>query len=120
MLPAYEEMYDRFKNAGIDEIYCVSVNDGFVMNAWAESLGIEKVKMLADGNGDFTDSMGMLCSKRGKGFAMRSWRYSCYIKNNIIMEAYVEPGFNHKDEDNDPYEVSDPETIAQFIEAENR
>ena len=120
MLPAYEEMYDRLKNAGIDEIYCVSVNDGFVMNAWAESLGIEKVKMLADGNGDFTDSMGMLCSKRGKGFAMRSWRYSCYIKNNIIMEAYVEPGFNHKDEDNDPYEVSDPETIAQFIEAENR
>tara|TARA_B100000676_G_scaffold276073_1_gene296706 strand:- start:1812 stop:2456 length:645 start_codon:yes stop_codon:yes gene_type:complete len=120
MLPAYEELYERFKQAGVDEIYCVSVNDGFVMNAWAESLGIKKVKMLADGNGDFTDAMGMLCSKRSKGFAMRSWRYSCLIKNNIIFEAFVEPGFNHKDEDDDPYEISDPETMIQFVEAENR
>jgi len=119
-LPAYEEMYDRFKAAGVDEVYCVSVNDGFVMNAWAKDQGIEKVKLLADGNGDFTDSMGMLCTKRAKGFANRSWRYSLYAKNGIVQEAFIEPGFNHKDEDDDPYTCTDPETMIQFIEADAR
>ena len=119
-LPAYEEMYDRFKQAGVDEVYCVSVNDGFVMNAWAKELGIQKVKLLADGNGDFTDSMGMLCTKRNKGFANRSWRYSLYAVNGIVQEAFVEPGFNHKGEDDDPYTCTDPETMVQFIEADAR
>ena len=114
-LPAYEEMYDRFKQAGVDEVYCVSVNDGFVMNAWAKELGVEKVKLLADGNADFTDSMGMLCTKRAKGFANRSWRYSLYAVNGIVQEAFIEPGFNHKDEDDDPYTCTDPETMIQII-----
>ena len=98
----------------------VTPNDGFVMNAWAKDLGIEKVKLLADGNGDFTDSMGMLCTKRNKGFANRSWRYSLYAVNGIVQEAFVEPGFNHKGEDDDPYTCTDPETMIQFIEAEGR
>ena len=119
-LPAYEEMYDRFKQAGVDEVYCVSVNDGFVMNAWAKELGVEKVKLLADGNADFTDSMGMLCTKRAKGFANRSWRYSLYANNGIVQEAFIEPGFNHKDEDDDPYTCTDPETMIQIIEADAR
>jgi len=119
-LPAYEEMYDRFKQAGVDEVYCVSVNDGFVMNAWAKELGVEKVKLLADGNADFTDSMGMLCTKRAKGFANRSWRYSLYAVNRIVQEAFIEPGFNHKDEDDDPYTCTDPETMIQIIEADAR
>jgi peroxiredoxin len=119
-LPGYEEMYDRFKQAGVDEVYCVSVNDGFVMNAWAESLGIKNVKLLADGNADFTDSMGMLCTKRAKGFANRSWRYAIYVVNGIVQQAYIEPGFNHNDEDDDPYTCTDPETMIQHIEAENR
>ena len=114
-LPAYEEMYDRFKQAGVDEVYCVSVNDGFVMNAWAKELGVEKVKLLADGNADFTESMGMLCTKRAKGFANRSWRYSLYAVNGIVQEAFIEPGFNHKDEDDDPYTCTDPETMIQII-----
>jgi len=119
-LPAYEEMYDRFKQAGVDEVYCVSVNDGFVMNAWAKELGVEKVKLLADGNADFTDSMGMLCTKRAKGFANRSWRYSLYAVNGIVQGAFIEPGFNHKDEDDDPYTCTDPETMIQIIEADAR
>jgi len=119
-LPAYEEMYDRFKQAGVDEVYCVSVDDGFVMNAWAKELGVEKVKLLADGNADFTDSMGMLCTKRAKGFANRSWRYSLYAVNGIVQEAFIEPGFNHKDEDDDPYTCTDPETMIQIIEADAR
>ena len=116
MLPAYEEMYDRFKNAGIDEIYCVSVNDGFVMNAWAESLGIKKVKMLADGNGDFTSGMGMLVKKENLGFGDRSWRYAAIINDKNIEHLFVEP--NKKDNaDDDPYGETSPQNILQYIKS---
>jgi len=113
-------MYEKFKDAGVDEIYCVSVNDGFVMNAWAKQLGVEKVKLLSDGNADFTHGIGMLVNKRHLGFANRSWRYSLFVDNGIVQEAFVEPGFNNEGTDMDPYEVSDPETMLQYIEAENR
>lgn len=119
-LPKYEEMYEKFKDAGVDEIYCVSVNDGFVMNAWAKQLGVEKVKLLSDGNADFTHGIGMLVNKRHLGFANRSWRYSLFVDNGIVQEAFVEPGFNNEGTDMDPYEVSDPATMLQYIEAENR
>ena len=116
MLPAYEEMYDRFKNAGIDEIYCVSVNDGFVMNAWAESLGIKKVKMLADGNGDFTSGMGMLVKKENLGFGDRSWRYAAIINDKNIEHLFVEP--NKKDNaDDDPYGETSPENLLEYLQA---
>ena len=107
-------MYDRFKNAGIDEIYCVSVNDGFVMNAWAESLGIEKVKMLADGNGDFTSGMGMLVKKENLGFGDRSWRYSMYVDNGKIKKIFCENGCQHNCK-TDPFKVSDVDTMMQFL-----
>ncbi len=114
-LPAYEEAYDRFKGLGIDEVYCVSINDGFVMNAWADDLGIKKVKLLADGNGDFTESMGMLVNKRHLGFSNRSWRYSIYVINSIVDQAFIEPGFNQDGSDADPYTNTDPETIINYI-----
>lgn len=119
-LPKYEEMYDRFKAVGVDEVYCVSVNDAFVMNAWATQLGIKKVKLLADGNADFTHGIGLLVNKRHLGFANRSWRYSMYVINGIVNESFIEPGFNHTGSDSDPYEVSDPETILQYIETTKR
>ena len=78
-LPRYEELYDTFKKIGLDEVYCVSVNDTFVMNSWAESQEISKVKMLPDGNGKFTEEVGMLISKENLGFGNRSWRYSILI-----------------------------------------
>tara|TARA_B100001559_G_C16496226_1_gene620878 strand:- start:1187 stop:1885 length:699 start_codon:yes stop_codon:yes gene_type:complete len=115
-LPAYDEAYDRFKGLGIDEVYCVSVNDGFVMNAWGDSLGIKNVKLLADGNGDFTQSLGVSVNKRHLGFGPRSWRYSIYVINSIVDQAFVEPGFNQTGEDDDPYTCSDPETIINYIQ----
>ena len=115
-LPAYDEAYDRFKGLGIDEVYCVSVNDGFVMNAWGKDLGIKNVKLLADGNGDFTQAMGMLVRKRHVGFNTRSWRYAIYVINGIVDQAFIEEGYNHDGSDNDPYTVSDPETVINYIE----
>ena len=113
-LPGYDQHYDRFKEAGIDEIYCVSVNDTFVMNAWAEHLGIKKVKMIPDGNGEFTRRLGMLVKKEDIGFGMRSWRYAAIVKDGIIENVFVEEG--RKDNNaTDPYEHTKPETLYTFI-----
>ena len=113
-LPGYEKLYDEFKALGIDEIYCVSVNDAFVMNAWADKLGIKKVKMLPDGNGDFTRLMGMLVSKSSIGFGMRSHRYAAVLTDMVRDKLFVEPGR----EDNfagDPYGESSPETVLAYL-----
>ena len=114
-LPAYEERYDEFKAHGVDDIYCISVNDAFVMNAWARDLGIQKVKMIPDGDGAFTRSLGMLVNKPAQGFGMRSWRYSAFIDNKEIKQMFVEPGLNNLSNDDDPYEVSDPETMLRYL-----
>jgi len=113
-LPGFEEKYDEFRAQGIDEIYCVSVNDAFVMNAWAQQLGIKKVKMLPDGNGDFTRLMGMLVNKSKLGFGLRSHRYAAVLTDSVREKLFVEPGR----EDNygsDPYGESSPETVMEYI-----
>lgn len=113
-LPGFEAMYDEFKATGIDEIYCVSVNDAFVMNAWAQQLGIKKVKMLPDGNGDFTRLMGMLVSKSNLGFGMRSHRYAAVLTDMVRDKLFSEPGR----EDNfssDPYSESSPENVMRYL-----
>ena len=84
MLPAYENLYLEFKKFGIDEVYCIAVNDCFVMDAWAEDLFITHVKMLPDGNGDFTKGMGMLVAKNNLGYGNRSWRYATVINSGEI------------------------------------
>ena len=73
---AFDENFEKFQEKGIDEIYCVSVNDTFVMNSWFESLGIKNVYPLPDGNGEFTHLIGAECSKSNLGFGYRSWRYA--------------------------------------------
>ena len=75
-LPDFDKLYDDFKKIGIDEIYCISVNDSFVMNAWAKHHKIDKVKVIPDGNGEFTRKMGMLVEKNNLGFGYRSWKYT--------------------------------------------
>ena len=85
-LPGFEENYDKLLGLGINEVYCISVNDGFVMNAWADQQNLRKVKVLPDGNADFTRSMGMLVDKKHVGFGQRSWRY-CTIINDEIGRA---------------------------------
>ena len=114
-LPAYEEAYDKFKALGVDDVYCISVNDAFVMNAWARDLEIKNVKMIPDGDGVFTMSMGMLVNKPKQGFGMRSWRYSCMIEDGIVTRFNQEPGYNHFSADEDPYSTSDPQTLLATI-----
>ena len=112
-LPMYDKHYDYFKELGIDELYCISVNDAFVMNAWAKDLNIKNVKMIPDGDGAFTRSLGMLVNKPAQGFGMRSWRYAAVIKNGIVENWFEEPGLNNSSDDDDPYTVSAPEYVLQ-------
>jgi peroxiredoxin len=113
-LPGYEANYEAFKAKGIDEIYCVSVNDAFSMFQWAKQLGIEKVKMLPDGNGDFSRLMGMLVKKNNLGFGDRSWRYSMHVVNGEIKAQFVEAGMMDNCPD-DPFAVSDADTMLQHL-----
>jgi len=112
--PGYEAHYDDFKAAGVDEVYCLSVNDAFVMKQWADKLGISKVQMLPDGNADFTKGMGMLVQKANLGFGDRSWRYSMLVKDGVIDKLFIEPGISN-DCESDPFEVSDAETLLTYI-----
>lgn len=115
-LPGFEEKFEDFQALGIDEIYCISVNDGFVMNAWKKSLGIEKVKLIPDGNAYFTRSMGYLVNKSNLGFGERSWRYAAVIDNGIIEKLFVENG-QRDNADSDPYEESTPEAVLEYVKS---
>ena len=116
--PGFEQKYDDFKAAGIDEVYCLSVNDAFVMKQWADKLGVSKVKMIPDGNGDFTRGMGMLVKKENLGFGDRSWRYSMYVEDGTIKKLFIEPGLSD-DCPTDPFEVSDAETMLAYVKGQN-
>ena len=113
-LPDFDKLYDEFSKLGIDEIYCISVNDSFVMNAWAKHHNIEKIKVIPDGNGEFTRKMGMLVNKNNLGFGQRSWRYAVLVNNCEIVESFIEKGFED-DCDDDPYEASSPQNILNFL-----
>ena len=114
-LPGYEVMYDEFKSLGVDEVYCVSVNDAFVMNALAKEQTVQNIKMLPDGSGEMTRKLGMLVKKDNLGFGMRSWRYSAFVDNGVIKKAFVEPGFGD-DCPTDPFEVSDAGTMLEYLQ----
>jgi peroxiredoxin len=115
-LPGFEEKYNDFVGSGIDDIYCISVNDAFVMNAWQKDQNIEKVKLIPDGNAYFTRSMGMLVTKSNLGFGDRSWRYAAVVDNGIIEKLFVEAG-KRDNADSDPYEVTNPETILSYLKS---
>lgn len=113
-LPGYEAHYDELKAKGIDEVYCLSVNDAFSMFQWSKHQDVKNVKMLPDGNGEFSDGMGMLVKKHNLGFGSRSWRYSMHVVDGEIKQMFVEPG----QEDNcpdDPFEVSDANTMLAYL-----
>ncbi len=113
-LPGYEAKYDELLEQDVDEVYCLSVNDSFVMNAWFDSLAIEKVKSIADGNGDFTRHMGMLVKKEAVNFGYRSQRYSMVVDNGLVEMIFVEAGKedNHAD---DPFDVSDVDSMLTYL-----
>jgi peroxiredoxin len=115
--PAFERLYDDFRGNGVDEVYCISVNDAFVMYQWGRHLGLKKVKLLPDGSGAFTRHMGMLINKDHVGFGMRSWRYAMVIDDNKVTAWFEEPGINDAGADEDPYGESAPEKVLEAIEA---
>lgn len=113
-LPGFEAKYDEFKALGIDEVYCLSINDAFVMKQWADKLGVKKVKMLPDGNGEFTRGMGMLVKKENLGFGDRSWRYSMLVEDGMVKKLFIEPGLSDNCPD-DPFETSDADTMLSYL-----
>tara|TARA_B100001287_G_C22659802_1_gene519730 strand:+ start:571 stop:1218 length:648 start_codon:yes stop_codon:yes gene_type:complete len=126
-LPEYDKLYDQFRALGVDEIYCLSVNDAFVMRKWGLDLGLEedttvgslgfkKVKLIPDGACLFTRAMGMNCVwESERGFGERSWRYSCYVENGVIKKMFIEqPKIQNSKED--PFKVSDANTMLNYIQ----
>ena len=114
-LPGFEANWPNFQAHFIDEIYCISVNDSFVMNAWALDQKLENVKVIPDGNGQFTQEMGMLCQKRDKCFGERSWRYAMIVNDGVIEQMFVEPG-KTDDTPEDPYGESSPENVLKYLQ----
>lgn len=113
-LPGFENGFADFAAQGIDAIYCMSVNDSFVMNKWAEAQKLRNVSVIPDGSGEFTRKMGMLVAKDNLGFGMRSWRYAAVIDDGIVEAWFEEPGMSDNNPE-DPYGVSSPETLLSYL-----
>ena len=113
-LPDFEKLYPEFQAKGIDDIYCMSVNDSFVMNAWAKSQNLKNVKVIPDGNGQFTRLMGMLVEKENLGFGPRSWRYAAIIDDGVVEGWFEEPGLTDNASD-DPYGETSPQNILKLF-----
>ncbi len=114
-LPDFEKLTADFRAEGVDEIYCISVNDAFVMNAWGKSQNLENVKLIPDGSGEFTRKMGMLVAKDNLGFGMRSWRYAAVINDGTVEQWFEEEGYADNCE-SDPYGVSAPQNILAALQ----
>ena len=110
-VPRYHELLPTFEARGIDSVVCISVNDAFVMNEWAQAQHAEDLTFLPDGNGEFSEKMGMLVDKRAVGFGQRSWRYSMLVDDGVIVKMFIEP-----EKDGDPFEVSDADTMLKYLD----
>jgi len=109
-VPRYNELAAAFFANGVERIVCISVNDAFVMNEWARTQECGNILLLPDGNGEFTEKMGMLVDKSELGFGKRSWRYSMLVKDGVIEKMFIEP-----EKPGDPFEVSDADTMLNYI-----
>ena len=109
-VPRFNQLTPAFKKHGVDEVICISVNDAFVMNEWKAGQNAENLTFLPDGNGHFTDGMGMLVDKEDLGFGKRSWRYSMLVKDGVVDKMFIEPN-----QPGDPFEVSDADTMLAYI-----
>ena len=110
-LPRYNELAPVFRKQGIDTIVCVSVNDPFVMEEWGKDQEAENVLLLPDGNGAFTEAMGLLVDKSDLNFGKRSWRYSMLVRDRKIEKMFLEP-----QKPGDPFEVSDADTMLHYLD----
>ena len=133
-LPGYEANYEAIKACGVDEIYCLSVNDAFVMRQWGIKQNLEcedvdgsnpfnpgnfkKVKLIPDGAALFTRAMGMSTVwDTQRGFGERSWRYSVVINDNKIEQIFIEGGAPVQNFGPDPFEVSDAKTMLTYLQS---
>ena len=132
-LPGYQEKYEELLAAGLDEVYCLSVNDAFVMRKWGLDQGLEeekadgtksplnpgnftKVKLIPDGACLFTRGMNASCTwEVERGFGERSWRYSCVLADGVVEKIWVEGGAVTQDSGPDPFEVSDAGTMLTYL-----
>ncbi|MDO5646489.1 peroxiredoxin [Paracoccus sp. (in: a-proteobacteria)] len=114
-LPGFEKAFGQMRDLGVDAIYCMSVNDSFVMNQWAKSQNLQNVGVIPDGSGEFTDKVGMLVRKDNLGFGARSWRYAAVV-NDGVVEAWFEEEGRCDDCDTDPYGATSPETVLTYLE----
>ena len=112
-VPRYNQLVPKFKENGVDDVICVSVNDAFVMNEWQRAQKADRVTFLPDGNGEFTDGMGLLVGKEELGFGRRSWRYSMLVRDGVIEKMFIEP-----EEPGDPFHVSDADTMLTYLNAD--
>jgi len=113
-VPGFEKAYDEIRSLGIDEVYVISVNDAFVMRKWMIDQGVEHIKALPDGNGAFTEGMGMLVDKSNLGFGKRSWRYAMVVKDCLVEKMFVEDG-KMDNCPGDPYGETSPEMVLQYL-----
>ncbi|WP_022943141.1 glutathione peroxidase [Psychromonas hadalis] len=109
-LPRYNELAGVLKENGVDDIVCLAVNDTFVMNAWLADQEAQNITVVPDGSGEFSEGMGMLVDKSDIGFGKRSWRYSMLVKDGVIEKMFIEPN-----QPGDPFEVSDADTMLNYI-----
>jgi len=109
-VPRYNQLAPAFRQHGVDEVICISVNDAFVMNEWRNEQKAFNLTFLPDGNGDFSRGMGLLVPKNELGFGDRSWRYSMLVKDGVIEKMFIEA-----DVPGDPFEVSDADTLLAYI-----
>ena len=109
-VPRYNQLAPLFRSLGVDDIVCISVNDAFVMNEWKREQQADNLTFLPDGNGEFTEGMGMLVDKDDLGFGKRSWRYSMLVRDGVVEKMFIEP-----DLPGDPFEVSDADTMLKYI-----
>lgn len=112
-VPGYNALAPVFRENGVDEIVCVSVNDAFVMDAWKKDQSAEQIRFLPDGNGEFSDALGLLVDKSAIGFGKRSWRYSMLVRDGVIEKMFIEP-----EKPGDPFEVSDADTMLNYLNPE--
>lgn len=109
-VPRYNQLAREFKRHGVDDIVCLSVNDAFVMNEWQDNQKAWNIRFIPDGNGEFTEGMGMLVGKEDLGFGRRSWRYSMLVRDGVVEKMFIE-----SEEPGDPYAVSDADTMLDYL-----
>lgn len=110
-LPRFNELTPLFKEHGVTSIICLAVNDPFVMEEWGKNQEADNVLLLPDGNGEFTEKMGLMVDKSDLNFGRRSWRYSMLVRDKTIEKMFIEP-----QQDGDPFEVSDADTMLAYLD----